>query len=144
MNHMMNAVVLTEKGSLCEKQAPVPELKEDEVLIKVHYCGICGSDMGITYSHSYVYPLILGHEFSGEVVKVGSDAYRPLTGKKVTAYPVLGCMECPQCLKKDYTKCLNYSFLGSRCDGAFAEYVKVPAKNVMEIGKLGFREGALI
>ena len=135
---------MTENSVICEKEIPIPEITDGEALIKVHYCGICGSDIGITYSHSYVYPLVLGHEFSGEVIKVGSEKNNSLIGKAVTAYPVLGCMKCRQCLEKDYTKCLDYSFIGSRRDGAFAEYIKVPIENIMEIGDLDYKRGALI
>ncbi len=110
-------------------------VSEDEcVIVKVHAAGVCGSDIPRIYkTGAYHHPLIPGHEFSGEVVSAGSESLKDLVGKRVGVFPLIPCKECMPCKKKLYEMCKNYNYLGSRCDGGFAEYVKVPASNLIEL-----------
>jgi L-iditol 2-dehydrogenase len=125
----------------------VPDVfpKEDEVKIKVKACGICGSDIPrATKTGAHSYPIILGHEFSGVVEKVGKNVKGINVGEKVTAAPLVPCYECEQCKKGNFSLCPNYSFIGSRQQGAMAESVCVPAKNIVKLSEnTTFEQGAL-
>ncbi len=101
-------------------------IKENEVLVRVKAAGICGSDIPRIYNGgAYFYPLIPGHEFSGQVEKCGSAAENKWSGKRVGIFPLIPCGECGPCKKKQYEMCRKYSYLGSRRHGGFAEYVAV-------------------
>ena len=118
------------------KLEDVGEIKplKGEVLVKVKACGICGSDIPRVYkTGARNMPLTIGHEFAGEVVSAGSEDVEKWVGKKVAAFPLVPCMECPSCKKKKFELCQNYEFLGSRNDGAFAEYIRVPERALIEI-----------
>ena len=115
-----------------EVEKPVP--KKEEVLIKVNAAGICGSDIPRIYKNgAHVHPIIPGHEFSGEVVGIGSSENESLIGKRVGIFPLIPCMKCNPCSNKQYEMCKNYNYLGSRCNGAFAEYVTAPVWNLIEL-----------
>ncbi len=108
-------------------EKPVP--KGEEILVKVAACGICGSDIPRVYElGTRVYPVTLGHEFSGTVVEVGNPEDRHLVGKTAAVFPLIPCMECAYCKTGNYAQCANYNYLGSRSDGGFAEYCLVPSK----------------
>jgi threonine 3-dehydrogenase len=133
---MMNCVVKDQAGvGLTRTQKPIPsDLKEDEVLIKVLYASICGTD-----HHIYEYddwakkrlklPFTAGHEFSGEVVKIGSAVTRVKLGDIVSAETHIICGTCQFCLRGDGHICENTKIIGVDTDGAFAEYVRIPAMN---------------
>lgn len=130
----MKAFVLENISVLNFKDISVPALKEDEVLVEVKTAGICGSDIPrIFKTGTYNFPTIPGHEFAGVVVKTGNDENQNLIGKRVSVFPLIPCKECSQCKDEKYEMCENYNYIGSRTDGAFAEYVKVPVWNLLEI-----------
>ena len=107
---------------LCD--VPIPIAKDGEILVKVKAAGICSSDIARVYSTgAYHYPIIPGHEFSGETAD----------GRRVGVFPLIPCFECESCNKAHYETCSNYSYIGSRQDGAFAEYVTVPEWNLIEL-----------
>ncbi len=111
-----------------------PELKDGEVLIRVKSTGICGSDIPRVYkTGAHNMPLVIGHEFSGVVEKTMSSEDAELIGKRMGIFPLIPCKTCPACLSKQYEMCSNYSYLGSRVDGGFAEYVAVPEWNLIEL-----------
>ena len=133
---MMTAVVKDkpEKGFTITKK-PIPsDLEEDEVLIKVHHTSVCGTDY-----HIYKYddwaksrlklPFTAGHEFSGEIVKIGSVVTRVKLGDIVSAETHIICNECEFCLRGEGHICENTKIIGVDTDGCFAEYVKIPAQN---------------
>ena len=127
----MKACVLENKSQISYKEIDAPQVKENEVLVKVKACGICSSDFHRVYGNSaYFFPIVLGHEFSGEVVECGTNVESDLLGKKVVVFPLLPCMECEFCKQKSYAQCKNYKYFGSRCDGAMAEYISVPTWNI--------------
>ncbi len=108
---------------------PMPELGEDEVLVKVKYCGICGSDIPRVFTKgTYHFPTVIGHEFSGVVE---DDPKGELTGKKVAVFPLLPCFECESCQKGNYASCKDYDYYGSRRDGGMAEYIAVKRWNLL-------------
>jgi L-iditol 2-dehydrogenase len=113
-----------------------PQIKSGEVLLKVCNAGICSSDISRVYgSGAYYYPIILGHEFSGIVKDVYNDSDKHWIGKNVGVFPLIPCFKCESCINGQYETCSNYSYIGSRQDGAFAEYVAVPVWNLIEIPK---------
>ncbi len=141
----MRALVLEGKGSLCLAEVPLPEPKEGEALVRVRACGVCGSDLPRIFGDTaYFYPLIPGHEFAGEVVATGSPKDEEWIGKGVVVYPLIPCGKCPYCRLGEYALCEDYGYLGSRQNGAFAEYVVVPVTNLLPLPQsLSFEEGAL-
>jgi len=129
------------KVNLVEKM--IPKIRSSEVLIKVKRCGICGSDVHMyqTSKDGYIYypgltafPVTLGHEFSGEIVKVGSKAINKRTGKlyekgePVTVEEMFWCGECKPCCDGYPNHCERLQEIGFSVDGAFAEYIAVPSK----------------
>jgi L-iditol 2-dehydrogenase len=113
--------------TLDEVKKPKPQGKE--ILIKIEACGICGSDIPRVYElGTKVYPVTLGHEFSGTVCEVGNKENEILIGRKTAVFPIIPCMKCENCQIGNYAECDNYQYLGSRNDGGFAEYCLIPSK----------------
>ncbi|MCR5102523.1 MAG: galactitol-1-phosphate 5-dehydrogenase [Butyrivibrio sp.] len=130
----MKAWVLHGIGDIRMEERELPVISEGEALVRVAACGICGSDIPRIYTTgAHVHPIIPGHEFAGTVEKVYSDKDSMWINKRVSVFPLIPCRECKPCLKKKYEMCKNYNYLGSRCDGGFAEYVKVPVANLIEL-----------
>ena len=124
----MKALVKTEPGynkmELLEIEKPVP--KDREVLVKVIYTGICGTDIhGFKGEYDRLKtPLVLGHEFSGVVEAIGKNVTKVQKGSFVTSETTFDtCGECESCQNKEYNLCLNRKGIGSQVNGSFAEYV---------------------
>ncbi len=112
-----------------EKPAP----KRDEILIRVKFTGICGSDIPrVNGDACHYYPNVLGHEFSGIVAEVGDDVTDFQIGDHVSGIPLVPCMQCEDCQKGNYSLCRRYTFIGSSRFGSFAEYIAVPARNAVK------------
>ena len=130
----MKALVIEADKVLSYKELPVPEPKSDEVLIKVRACGICGSDIPrVLHNGVHFYPITIGHEFSGEVVKLGSGVDGVSLGTRTAVAPLVPCQHCNECEQGFPAMCTHYSFIGSRRQGAMAEYVAVPVRNLVRI-----------
>lgn len=142
----MKAAVLYGKNNLKVEQINIPEIGKDEVLINVKATGVCGSDIPrVLGDASHYYPNVLGHEFTGQIEKVGSNVQNLEKGMHVSAAPLKPCFRCEDCLSGNHAMCKQYSFIGSREFGAWAEYVKVPAVNVVRLPeKLSFVEGVFL
>lgn len=142
----MKALVVEGINQLTYKDVPMPQIKKDEVLVKVKACGICGSDIPRVKSDGvHYYPIIVGHEFSGDIVSLGADVKDLSIGQRVTAAPIIPCYDCENCYKGNPAMCRHYSFIGSRQDGAMAQYVAVPAANIVKIGdNVTYEQGACI
>lgn len=115
----------------------IPSIKADEVLLRVGACGVCGSDISVlkadtqgytTYGGHLRFPVVLGHEFSGEVVEVGKAVTTVQKGDLVAAEQIRWCGACRTCRAGLFNQCLNLEETGLSCDGAFAEYVVLPEK----------------
>ncbi len=129
----MKALVLSEYKKLDLVDVPRPEPSANEILIRVHACGICGSDVhGFDGSTGRrIPPVIMGHEASGVVAKVGSAVSRFQEGDRVTFDSMISCGACAYCRRGTANLCDSRQVLGVSCgefrrDGAFAEYVVVP------------------
>ena len=134
VHQKMKAAVLYARGDVRPDVVDIPQISEDEVLIKVKYCGICGSDVPRSMiTGARTYPLILGHEFCGEVVKVGDSVRTVQPGDRVVVAPLIPCGKCPYCMASDYGLCEHYNIIGTGSHGAFAEYVKAPGHHVLPI-----------
>jgi L-iditol 2-dehydrogenase len=143
---MMNAWVLHDINDFRYEQMETPVLKENEVLVKVRAVGICGSDIPRVYkTGTYSYPLIPGHEFSGEVTSVGGRVDRNWLNKRVGVFPLIPCRSCIPCQNHKYEMCRHYSYIGSRQNGAFAEYVAVPEENLIGLADtIPYEEAAML
>ncbi|MCR5595691.1 MAG: galactitol-1-phosphate 5-dehydrogenase [Lachnospiraceae bacterium] len=145
----MKAWVLKEIGEIEYTDIPKPEPAPGEALIKVCAAGICGSDVPRVYkTGAHKMPLVIGHEFSGIVEAVCSgeeNKYGTWTGKRVGIFPLIPCGECGPCKMGRYEMCRHYDYVGSRRDGAFAEYVTVPVKNLIELPEnVTYEEAAML
>ena len=130
----MKAWILHETGTIKYEEILAPSVMDGEVLILVKAVGICGSDIPRIYRDgAHRMPLICGHEFAGEVVQIGKDVDSRWLGKRVGVFPLIPCRECTACQQKQYEMCRNYGYIGSRQDGAFAEYVRAPIQNLIEL-----------
>lgn len=128
----MKAIVKTGKGKgLVEvRNVTVPEINDNEVLIKVHYSGICGTDIHIWNDEfPYYPPVTLGHEFSGEIVKIGKKILNgwKIGDKVVSELHTGACGVCRFCRTGNYQACKFKRAPGWGIDGSFAEYIKMPA-----------------
>jgi len=106
---------------------PKPSIGSEEVLIKVAYCGICGSDVAAYKTGNYVVGLTIGHEFSGTIEKVGSKVEGLQVGDRVTGNALIPCGHCRFCLSGKPSLCESMDMPGVSINGAFAEYIKFPA-----------------
>lgn len=140
----MKAGVLYGPEDMRFEEIPIPAVSDGDVLIKVRAVGICGSDIPrVLGQAAHYYPIVLGHEFSGEIVDTGKDVKSLRTGDHVAGVPLLPCFKCEDCIHGWYAQCRHYSFIGSRIQGAFAEFVAVPEKNAVKIGTtISFEQGA--
>ncbi|MCI8814354.1 MAG: galactitol-1-phosphate 5-dehydrogenase [Lachnospiraceae bacterium] len=142
----MKAFVLHQIGDFRLENAADPKPKEGETLVEVKATGICGSDIPRIYqSGTYSYPLIPGHEFSGVVRETKAATDSRWLDKRVGVFPLIPCRRCAPCLKSQYEMCRNYSYLGSRRNGGFAQYVAVPTDNLIELPEsVNFTEAAML
>ncbi len=109
---------------------PVPEIGPGEVLVKIHTCGICGTDLKKIHTGSHDAPRVFGHEMSGTIVKVGEGVSRFAVGDRVMSYHHIPCRECFYCRKQTFAQCEVYKKVGCTAGfapsgGGFAEYIRV-------------------
>ncbi len=141
----MKAAVWHGKEDIRISDVSEPPVERDQVKIRVRWCGICGSDI-----HEYregpmlipkrphpltgkTAPVVLGHEFSGDVVEVGQEVKRVAAGDRVTINCLLYCGRCAYCRRGEYNMCLRLATVGLAWDGAFAEALVVPEYTVLKI-----------
>jgi L-iditol 2-dehydrogenase len=131
----MRALVLHAPGAFgVEPNWPLPEPKPGWARVRVAYAGICGSDLPRFMSTgSYTHPAVLGHEFAGVVDAPAPGSRRFRGGEPVAVLPIIPCGECEGCVRFGPFHCTRYNFLGSRCDGGFAEYCLAPEENLLPL-----------
>ena len=118
----------------CE-ELPIPNCGENDVLIKVAYAGICGSDLHIYKKGMFIQniPETMGHEFSGTIVKTGSKVHALQEGDRVTANPMVTCGSCIACRTGRRGSCETLGFIGEVRAGCFAEYIALPQEDVIKV-----------
>lgn len=127
----MKACVLNKINDITLKNIEKPKINNNEVLVKIKACGICSSDIDrVKKSGAYHYPLVLGHEISGQIVEVADNDKISLIGKKVVIFPLIPCKICDCCKNGDFAQCKSYDYFGSRRNGGFAEFLSVPLWNI--------------
>jgi len=138
MEGMMRAAVVASPNKMELKEIPIPGITADEVLVKIRYCGICGSDWAI-FTGKYVpdrLPLVTGHEMFGVVAEVGANAKNISVGDRVSIDITLPCGTCYFCRRGDGLLCETFEQIGihtKEMPGGFAEYVKAPWKNIYKV-----------
>ncbi|GFN35335.1 zinc-dependent dehydrogenase [Tepidimicrobium xylanilyticum] len=128
----MKAAVLEELKTIVVKDVPDPICEDGDVIVKVHACAICGTDLRtFNFGHrNIVLPHILGHEISGEIVEVGKNVNNFKVGDTVSVYPAIACNECDWCRRGYQVRCENTLQIGDELPGGFAQYVRIPEKGV--------------
>ncbi|RMF93212.1 MAG: 2,3-butanediol dehydrogenase [Candidatus Schekmanbacteria bacterium] len=153
----MKALVWHGKEDVRISDVPEPSAGKGEVKIRVQVCGICGSDLHEYRSGPVIIPrkphpltgkeppVIIGHEFSGDVVEVGEGVSRIAVGDRVAVNACLVCNECYWCRKGAYNLCAKLGSIGFAHDGAFAEYVSVPEYTCFKIPEsVSYEQGSFV
>ena len=138
----MKAAVLECKRKFVIAEVPEPVLEKDEVLVKVQYCGICGSDLHVFKEGAGVG---FGHEFSGDIAGLGSGVKGWRMGERVAVDPLATCGECFWCQRGEPGLCEQYFIALVEYKGAFATYAKAKYYNLHKLPRgLSYEEGAII
>ena len=118
------------------EEVPVPIIGADEVLLKVANAGICGTDLRIWHGAHRKFPpgtvRIPGHELVGDIIELGANVKGLEPGERVFVAPNMGCGHCRQCVSGNNNRCARYEAIGVTMDGAFAEYVRIPAAAILQ------------
>ncbi len=139
--------VMTEPKKIVFREIPIPEPKEQEVLVKIMKIGICGSDIHVYHgTHPFTnYPITQGHEVSGEIVKLGNKVEGFCVGQKVTIEPQVTCGTCYLCRTGKYNLCENLKVMGFQTTGTASEYFAVDADKITLLPEeISYDEGAMI
>ena len=132
----MKAAILFGNEDIRFADMPEPETRPGAVKVRVRACGICGSDVPrVLHGGAHFYPVVLGHEFAGDVVEVGADVDGLAPGDRVSCAPLVPCGKCADCQRGHFSLCRHYSFIGSREQGGMAEFVVMPATNAVKYGE---------
>lgn len=129
----MKAAIWKSINNIVVKEIDIPKIENGEVLIKVAYAGICGSDITIFNGKHLTAkpPVILGHEFSGLIAESKSLYFKK--GDRVVVEPLISCGICKSCIEGNYHICSNLKLLGIHENGAFADYIKADANKTLKI-----------
>lgn len=143
----MKALVYTAPRRLELQDLPEPPVKPNECRVRVRAAGVCGSDLDgfLGRSKKRVPPLVLGHEFSGEIVEIGREISDFRVGDSVAVYPLVTCGQCIYCRGGRNQICQNRKIYGLDFNGALAEYVSAPRQCLFRLpAGMSFVEGALV
>lgn len=144
----MKAAVLTDYKRICWQDVAKPTIAPQDILIKVNYACICGSDEHIfngDFHPRTQLPLIPGHEFTGQVAAIGKEVSGYTIGDQVVVDPIIWCGQCPACLRGHYPACTSLKLIGIDLDGGFGEYVAVKQDMVYHIpANIAARHAALV
>ncbi len=130
---MMRAAVLKEPGRFEIEERPIPKPGRGEILIRIARVGICGTDLHIFNGHyaAESLPMVPGHEFTGTVAALGAGVDGPEVGTKAVVDMNIGCGRCYWCRRNEILNCPGMQQMGITMDGAFADYITVPARLVI-------------
>jgi len=147
----MKAAIFAGKEKFEVREVDKPRCGEGEVLVRVHACAICGSDLRIFHGTKSIDVPITGHEISGTVEEVGKGAEGVSVGDRVVIETVVGCGECEACKRGEENRCLNkYRAIGYQYNGGFAQFILIPSEavkqgNVIKVPtNIGFDEAAIV
>ncbi len=133
MSHTMQAVVKTAPapGSVELRTVPVPQVGPRDILVRVKAAAVCGTDVHIRHWNAWSQarmhpPVVIGHEFSGEVVEIGSEVSTVKVGDRVSSESHIACNNCQVCHEGNRHVCPNTKAIGVHRDGCFAEYIAIP------------------
>jgi len=132
----MKAGILYDAKDIRVGEAPMPEIKPNEILIESKAAGICGTDLHIylgEFEARVNYPAIQGHEFGGEIVDIGSQVVGYKVGDRVAVDPVISCHSCPACQTGHINACRSLKLLGVDLDGGYGQYVAAPASHLFPL-----------
>lgn len=144
----MKTILIQDTEKVAVVDRPMPELKPNEVLLKIGYVGFCGSDLN-TYlgkNQLAISPVVPGHEIGATVEEIGADVPEGLfeKGMSVTVNPYTACGKCPSCRQRRPNTCRDNQTLGVQRHGAMQEYIAVPWEKVIAADGLSVKECALI
>jgi (R,R)-butanediol dehydrogenase/meso-butanediol dehydrogenase/diacetyl reductase len=141
----MKAAIFRGAGHIEVTEVPTPEPMPGEVLVRVHYCGICGTDLEAYQTGMYEPGLVIGHEFAGEIVALGEGVQGWAIGERVTADNALPCGRCWFCRQGRPSLCQELLSPGITLDGGMAEYVRLPVLLLHRLPQgVSTRQGALV
>lgn len=141
----MKAAVFQGIGHIEVADVPRPEPGPGEVVIRVGYCGICGSDLEAFHTGMYEPGLVVGHEFAGVIAEVGSDVVGWQVGDRVVVNDAIPCGACGPCLEGRLDGCESLTMIGVTHDGALAEYARITVRGLHRLpDEVTLRQGALV
>lgn len=144
----MYAAVLADYGKFIWQEVSVPVIAPNQVLVKVEYAGICGTDLHIFGGEFHPRtrtPMIPGHEFAGVIVEVGKEVRHFRVDDRVAVDPIIPCGQCVACELQHFPACTSLKLLGVDMDGGFAEYVAADEHMLYKLDdRISSRNGALV
>jgi len=143
----MKQEVMNAPGKIEFRDIPIPELKQNDVLVKMMRIGVCGSDIHVYHGkHPYTdYPVTQGHEVSGKIEKIGSNVQNLKPGDKVTIQPQVVCDKCYPCTHGKYHICDELKVMGFQTTGAGSEFFAVDSEKVIKLpDDMTYEQGAMI
>lgn len=132
----MYAAVLENYKQFQWKEVDYPSMGEDEVIVKVAYASICGSDQHIFLGEFHPRtptPFVPGHEFSGHIIKKGANVKNFNIGDLVTIDPIIWCGKCPACIREHFPACTALKLIGIDMDGGFGQYLNIKEENLFKV-----------
>jgi D-arabinitol dehydrogenase (NADP+) len=141
----MKAIIYDAPRQFSYRDTAEPKIEPDEVLMRIDACGLCGTDLHIHEGDfGPRFPLIPGHEFTGEIVEIGTEVSGFKTGQRVVANSNVACGRCFYCMRGDYLLCENIGSYGITLNGGFADYLKIKADRVFVINNLRPRQAIMV
>lgn len=141
----MKAAVFRGIGQIELSEVPRPQPGRGEVLVRVGYCGICGSDLEALRTGMYEVGLVVGHEFAGSIVEIGPEVTSWQPGDRVVVSDAIPCGACAPCRAGWLDGCEDLTMVGVTHDGGLAEYVRVPTRGLHRLpDDVTLRRGALV
>ena len=143
----MKQEIMTAPGKIEFHDIPIPELKQNDVLVKIMRIGVCGSDIHVYHGkHPYTdYPITQGHEVSGKIEKIGPNVKNLKLGNKVTIQPQVVCNKCYPCTHGKYHICDDLKVMGFQTTGAGSEFFAVDSEKVIKLpDDMTYEQGAMI
>ena len=138
---------MTAPGKIEFHDIPIPQLNQNEVLVKIFRIGVCGSDIYVYHGkHPYTnYPVTQGHEVSGKIEKIGSNVKNLKPGDRVTIQPQVVCDQCYSCTHGKYHICDDLKVMGFQTTGAASEFFKIDSEKVIKLPEeMTYEQGAMI